>query len=441
MKIVFLTPGTGSYYCGACMRDNALARELHRAGDDVTIAPMYLPLMLDETAHTGTGEVPVFFGGINVFLQQKSALFRQTPAWFDRLLNSADLLRWAARHSHMTSARTHGEMALEMLHVDSSRLGKELEKLLSWLEHTEKPDVVCLSTALLAAFADRLKQRLGAPVVTFFQGEDGFLDGLPEPYRTKCWAALAERLPASDLVLAPSRYYADYMCQRLRQISGAVEVIHNGIQLDGYAPAAQPPDPPVIGYLARMCREKGAELLVDAFIFLARELGDTTTRLHLAGAATAGDEPLIAELKRRLAGAGLAARVAWTPNLSREQKIEFLRGLTLFSVPAVYAEAFGLYVIEAMACGVPVVQPDAAAFTEIIAATGGGVCVPPRDAAALARAWQPLLRDPARRQALSEAGRSGVEKHFSARTMSDRFREAVARLRKPEGREDKRSAG
>ncbi len=432
MKIVFLTPGTGSYYCGACMRDNALAQELHRAGDDVTIAPMYLPLMLDETTLASRPPVPVFFGGINVFLQQKLALFRRTPAFVDRWLNSAGLLRWAARHSHMTSARTHGEMTVEMLHVDTSPLGKELEKLLSWLELTEKPDVVCLSTALLAGFADQLKQRLGAPIVTFFQGEDGFLDGLPEPYRTQCWSALAARLPASDLVLAPTRSYADYMSGRLGRPAETVEVVFNGIQLEGYAPAAPPDGPPAIGYLARMCREKGLEVLVDAFLHLARDLGDPTTRLRIAGAATAGDEVLIKVLQGRIAAAGLTARVDWNPNLTREQKIEFLRSLTLFSVPAVYAEAFGLYIIEAMACGVPVVQPDAASFPEIIAATGGGVCVPPRDAPALARAWQQLLRDPARRQALGAAGRAGVERHFSARTMSERFRQAVARLPRKE---------
>ncbi len=428
MKIVFLTPGTGSYYCGACMRDNALAQELHRAGEDVTIAPMYLPLMLDESALAGNERVPVFFGGINVFLQQKSVIFRHTPAWFDRLLNSTGLLRWAARHSHMTSARTHGEMALDMLNVDSSQLGKELEKLLSWLEQIEKPDVICLSTALLVGFTARLKERLGAPVVTFFQGEDGFLDSLPEPYRARCWAALAAHLPASDLVLAPSRAYANYMGQRLRLNSEVIQVVPNGIQLDGYAVAASPPAPPVIGYLARMCREKGVDVLVDAFISLARDLGDTTTRLRIAGAVTTGDEALLTLLRQRLATAGLAARVDFLPNVTREQKIEFLRGLTLFSVPTAYTEAFGLYIVEAMACGIPVVQPDSASFPEIIAATGGGLCVPPRDPRALALAWQQLLQDPARRQALGRAGRAGVESRFSSRTMSTQFRQAIRRL-------------
>lgn len=428
MKIVFLTPGTGSYYCGACMRDNALGRELQRRGHDVTIAPMYLPLMLDDTALAGLEQVPVFFGGINVYLQQKIALFRNTPAFVDRLLNSTRLLRWAARHSHMTSAREHGEMTLEMLNVETSRFRKEWEKLLAWLDHVGRPDLVCLSNALLAGFASQLKQHFGAPVVLFFQGEDSFLDGLPEPYRSKCWAALAEQLPHSDILISPSRYYADFMRARLNLTPGAMEMVHNGIALGGYDPAAAEPATPTIGYLARMCREKGLEVLVDAFIVLARELGDGTTRLKIGGAATAGDQPLIDELKLRLVKAGLEGRVEWAPNLTREQKIAFLRSLTLFSVPAVYAEAFGLYVIEAMACGIPVVQPDAASFTEIVAETGGGICVRTRDPAALARGWQQLLGNKDERGKLGRAGRLSVEKKFSDRTMGERFAQVTDRL-------------
>jgi glycosyltransferase involved in cell wall biosynthesis len=429
VKIVFLTAGTGSYYCGACMRDNALARELQTAGHDVTIAPMYLPLMLDETTLEGADQVPVFFGGINVYLQQKIPLFRKTPAAFDRLLNSVGLLKWAARHSHMTSARDHGEMALQMLRVDSSPLRKELDKLMEWLAVIQRPHLVCLSNALLAGFTGELKRRLGGvPVVTFFQGEDTFLDGLPEPYRTQCWDALRTGIRISDLLFSPSRFYADFMAQRLGLEAGAIAVVPNGIKLEGYAPAATAPRPPVVGYLARMSREKGLGVFVDAFIALAKTHGDTTTRARIGGACTAGDEPFVAELKRRLDTAGLSARVDWQPNVSREEKAAFLGNLSLFSVPVLYPEAFGLYVIEALASGVPVVQPDAAAFPELVAATGGGLCVPPRDPAALAAAWAQLIADPARRAALGAAGRASVLAKFGARTMAEEFGRAVARF-------------
>ena len=429
MKIVFLTPGTGSYYCGACLRDNMLARELHRLGHDVTILPMYLPLELDDASLPNAGQTPVFFGGINVYLQQKLGLFRKTPAFLDRLLNSPGLLRWAARHSHMTSAREHGEMTLEMLNVETSRLRKETEKLFAWLETTGKPEIVCLSTTLLAGFAAEIKRRLGVPVISFFQGEDSFLDGLPEPYRSQSWQRMREQLDASDAVLAPSRYYAEFMRERLGPAARAIEVVHNGVALEGYTPAA-PADPasPVIGYFARMTRDKGLELFVDAFIALAREHRDTTTRARIGGAATAGDQALIVTMQRRLQEAGLADRVQWSPNLSRTEKIAFLRSLSLFSVPAVYREAFGLYVVEAMACSVPVVQPESSAFPELIGLGGGGVCVPPRDPRALARAWRDLLADPARRATLGREARLSVEKHLSAATMCASFCQVTDRL-------------
>lgn len=431
MKIVFLSPGTGSYYCGACMRDNAMARELMRSGHDVTIAPMYLPLTLDEAAIEGHDKVPIFFGGINVYLQQKMAFFRKTPRIFDRLLNSSRLLRWAARHSHMTSAREHGEMTRAMLNVGESPLRKELDKLLEWLEKIGRPDVVCLSTALLAGLAPELKRRLGAPVVVFFQGEDTFLESLPQPYRTDSWTSLVRQLPHADLLISPSRAYADFMRGRLGLERGRIEVVHNGIALDGYQPAEQPPSPPTIGYLARMTREKGLYILLEAFFMLALELGDNVTRLRIAGTATAGDEPFINQMKQRVANVKLESRVDWLPNITREEKIDFLRGLTLFSVPVTYPEAFGLYVIEAMACGVPVVQPEAASFPEIIAATGGGVCVRPRHVASFALAWRDLLADPARRNEMGRAGRLGVEKRFTARTMAAQFDLLASRLPRP----------
>lgn len=448
MKIVFLTPGTGSYYCGACMRDNMLARELHRAGHEVTILPMYLPLTIDGETLPGLDRTPIFFGGINVYLQQKLSVFRRTPAFLDRLLDGKRLLRWAARHSHMTSAKDHGEMTLQMLNVGASPFRKEWEKLLDWIARIGPPDVVALSNALLAGMTGEIFMRFGCPVIAFFQGEDSFLDGLPEPYRSQSWSAMGSALAQANALLAPSKFYADFMRERLGLAPGAIEVLHNGIALDGFrdaasglgaplmdsgdshhgqdARAASPPH--AIGYLARQTRDKGLELLVDAFIVLARELGDTNTRLKIAGAATAGDEPFIQEMKRRLARAGVAARVAWSPNLPREAKLSFLRGLSLFSVPATYAEAFGLYVVEAMACGVPVVQPESAAFPEILALGGGGECVPPRDAPALARTWQRLLADEPLRRRMGAEGRLSVEKHFSARRMADQFLQVTDRV-------------
>ncbi|MEI6606067.1 MAG: glycosyltransferase family 4 protein, partial [Verrucomicrobiota bacterium] len=232
------------------------------------------------------------------------------------------------------------------------------------------------STVLQAGLIRELKRRLGGvKVICCFQGEDSFLDGLPEPCRNECWRELALRVRDADALVSPSVFYADLMRQRLGPEDLTIHVLPNGIDLAGYAPQADKPGPPVIGFLARLCREKGLEVMVDAFIYLRTVLGYPDARLHLAGAATADNQPLIAALQLRLAAAGLTDQTCWQTNISRADKAAMLAGLSVFSVPAIYPEAFGLYMIEAMACGVPVVQPASASFPEIIARAGVGVLV------------------------------------------------------------------
>jgi len=418
MTLAFLTPGTGSYYCGACMRDNALAKSLHAAGHQVSLLPMYLPLQLDEEKLDQPGN-PIFFGGINVFLQQKLPFFRHTPRWLHNLLNQSCLLRWAAKHSHMTSAREHGEMALAMLHIEDSHFAPELDKLIDFLA-TEKPDILCLGTALQAGIIRQLKQRLKVKVICTFQGEDSFLDGLPEPYRSNCWTELRNRLADADRLVAPSQFYADLMRRRLNAPDLPIDIMPNGIDLEGYLPP-NPTQPPVIGYLARMIREKGLEILVSAFIHLRKNLNHPDARLHVAGACTAGDEALVSTLKLKLASAKLTESVTWYPNVSRKKKSEFLSTLTLFSVPATYPEAFGLYLVEALAAGVPVVQPNASSFPEILATSQAGILVPPNDPIVLAEAWYKLLSDPAKLESLRHDARGAATQSYSVQAMRDRF--------------------
>ena len=418
MNFAFLTPGTGSYYCGACMRDNALAKSLLAAGHRVSLLPMYLPLQLDEEI-LPQAQTPIFFGGINVYLQQNLSLFRHTPRWLNDFLNHTKLLRFAAKRSHMTSARLHGAMALAMLRIEGSHFGKELDKLIDWLA-IEKPDVLCLGTALQAGMIRQLKERLGVKIICCFQGEDSFLDGLPEPFKSQCWAELRERLKDANLLVAPSQFYADLMRNRLDMPDLQIEIMPNGIDLEGYLPP-HPSSPPVIGYLARMTQEKGLAELVSAFIHLRNTLNHPDARLHIAGACTAGDKAFVSSLKKQLAAANLTDSVVWSPNISREEKTIILSTLTLFSVPATYPEAFGLFLIEAMASGVPIVQPRASSFPEIIEESGGGVLVPPGDPIALATAWHELLSSPDALQSFREKGRHAAENHYSVSAMRERF--------------------
>ena len=421
MKVTFLTAGTGSYHCGACMRDNTLVTALHRDGHEVALLPLYLPMQLDEESPPQQRRVPIFFGGINVYLQNKFAFFRHTPRWFDALLNGAGLLRKAASRSHMTSPRDQGEICLAMLRVEQSRFTKELEKLIDWLAVHEQPECIALSTTLFAGMTKELKKRLeDIPVIAFFQGEDTFLDSLPEPYRTGCWDEMKERLVECEMLIAPSRFYAGVMSKRLGISQEKIEVLPNGINLEGYG--RQPSDGPrAIGYLSRMCRDKGLGDMVDAYLLFQSKGNFPECRLKIAGSCPPEDEPFVNEQKQKIETAGLSHLVDWTPNVSREEKARFLGSLTIFSAPMRYAEAFGLCLVEAMASGVPVVNPGGSTFEEIALVTGGGKTVSPGDPGLLACAWEELLGNPEEATAMGERGRRGVEEHYSVKAMKDGF--------------------
>jgi glycosyltransferase involved in cell wall biosynthesis len=232
---------------------------------------------------------------------------------------------------------------------------------------------------------------------------------------------MGRRIGELDGVVAPSRFFAGVMERRLGLPGGQIEVIPNGMALEGYAPASVPPAGPVIGYLARFIRGKGLGTLVDAFIELHRRGRVPGVRLRCAGTMIAEDAPYLEQQKERLRDAGLLERAEFLPNVSREEKITFLQSLSLLSVPASYGEAFGLYLLEAMACGVPVVQPRVAAFPEIVEATGGGVLVDENDSAALATGMEALLLDAQKRSGLGSAALKAVHGDYSMQQMAARF--------------------
>jgi glycosyltransferase involved in cell wall biosynthesis len=421
VTIVQITPGAGAMYCGNCFRDNALVAALRGMGHDVTMVPLYLPLTLDEEDQSA--DSPIFFSGINVYLEQKSAFFRRMPGFLHRLLASRKLLRWAAGKTASTRAADVGDMMLSMLRGEEGRQAGELDELVAWLKKHNHPDVICLSNALLVGMARRMKRELSTRIVCHLQGEDSFLDGLPDSHRDAAWQSLKERCTDVDLFIAPSRYFGDLMVRRLNLSAERVHVIHNGISLDGIEIRSpkkeqQSQAAPVLGYFARMCKEKGLDTLVEAYIHLKNRGKVPRLKLHIGGSCGPADEPFVKELRRRLAAAGYIGEAGFFANLSRAEKLDFLGALSVFSVPARYGEAFGLYLIEAMAAGVPVVQPRTAAFPEIIEATGGGVLCEPGGPKSLAEAIEGLLLNPEQARSLGEAGRQAVFEKFNAGAMA-----------------------
>ncbi len=414
-------------YCGNCFRDNALVTQLRRMGHHALMVPLYLPLTLDEADQSeGT---PLFFSGLNVYFAQKFDCFNKVPNWLRRLFTSGWLLNRLGNFAGKTRGAQVGDLTLSMMRGETGHQARELEQLIAWLKEHEQPDLVCLSNALIAGLAKRLRAELNVPVVCLLEGEDTFLDSLPEPQREDSWAELRKRVADIDLFIAPTRYYAGVMARRAAIPAAKLEHIHNGINLDGFEPSALPDDPPVLGYFARMCPEKGLDSLVDAFIRLRQTGSVPGLKLAVGGGCQPFDNAFVAEQKMKLRNAGLLGDATFSPNLDRDAKLAFYRGLTLLSVPATYGEAFGLYVVEAMASGVPVVAPDDASFPELIEQTEAGVICQKGSAAALAEAIGSLLLDRERLANCADAGRQAAVQTYNIERMAESFVARLAKLR------------
>jgi glycosyltransferase involved in cell wall biosynthesis len=418
VKILYLTGGAGQMYCGSCLRDNALATELISKGHDVTLLPVYTPTRTDEE---NVSNEKVFFGGISVYLEQYVPLFRKSPRWLDRLWDSKLLLELAARRSLSTSPKMLGEMTVSMLKGEAGFQRKEVEKLTEWARHEPPPDIVSLPYSLLIGLAQPIKEALKRPIVCTLQGEDLFLEGLHEPYRSQSLDLIRANTKHVDAFISVSEYYAGFVPEYLGIPPEKIRVVPLGINLQGYEKRKREGGQPfTIGFFARIAPEKGLHVLARVYRQLRASGGIPEARLEAAGYLAPEHRDYFNDIEREMKDAGLAAEFNYRGVVDREKKIAFLRKLDVLSVPATYDEPKGIFLLEAMACGVPVVQPRRGAFTEVVEKTGGGLLVEPDDQDKLAEGILRIYKEPALAERLGESGYEKVREHYSVARMADR---------------------
>src|SRR5262245_28998060 len=417
MRIASITAGAAGMYCGSCMRDNALATALNTLGHETLLLPTYTLIRTDERDVSGG---PIFFGGVNVYLRQKFRLFRRTPWWLDRLFNSRWLLKLVSRFAVSVRAEELGRLTVSMLGGASGEQKKGVDELARWLTDEWKPDVVLLTNVLLSGIVPELKQRLGVPVVATLQGDDIYLESLPAEFKSRCLELIRGNCAGIDGYIATCRYYADFMAGYLGVPRERFHVVYPGINLAGFDGAAPPrtTDVPVIGYFARIAPEKGLHALAEAFIHLRRQPGAPAAKLRFAGYLGAHNRGYLADAWKKLGNAGLAGDVEHADAPTHVDKVRFLHGIDVLSVPAPYREPKGLYVLEALAAGVPVVQPRHGSFPEVIEATGGGLLGNPDDPVDLAAGLRRLLDDAELRREFGRKGQAAVREKFTAERMA-----------------------
>ncbi len=427
MRILSFTGGAGSMYCGSCLRDNALASELLSRGHDVVLTPVYTPTRTDER---NVSKNHVFFGGISVFLEQHSALFRHSPRILDRLWDAEWVIKMASKRQIKVNPKSLGELTVSMLRGEQGFQRKEIDKLLDWLRTEPRFDVINLPYTLLLGLAEPLKRTLNAAVCCTLQGEDLFLDGIGEPYKSESLKLIQSAARQVDAFLPVSRYYQDYMPDYLGLPREKMRLVPLGINLDGYtARPRQRSDVFTIGYFARIAPEKGLNALAEGYRQLRSRPGIGRSRLVAAGYLAPEHEEYLDKVRRDLRSWGLEDEFEYRGEVDRVGKLAFFQNIDVLSVPATYQEPKGIFLFEAMASGVPVVQPLRGAFPEIIENTGGGIIVEPDNPDALADGLLKLWRDPAHASALGAAGAEGVKRHYTVGRMADAAEKVYEEIR------------
>jgi glycosyltransferase involved in cell wall biosynthesis len=269
--------------------------------------------------------------------------------------------------------------------------------------------------------AKPIKAALGAPIACTLQGEDLFLEGLQEPYRSQSLELIRANIKYVDGFIAVSNYYAEFVPEYLGIQPAKISVVPLGINLEGYEKRkSEREEPFTIGFFARIAPEKGLHVLAQAYRELRAADRIPKARLEVAGYLAPEHKPYLADIERAMKGAGLAAEFDYRGVLDRAEKIAFLQTLDVMSVPATYNEPKGIFLLEAMAVGVPVVQPRRGGFTEIVENTGGGLLVEPDNPEKLADGIVRLYREPQLASSLSESGFEKVRQQYSVACMADR---------------------
>ena len=417
MKILSLTAGAASMYCGSCLRDNALAAELIRQGHDVTLLPFYTPTLTDE--ENVSRPQRIFFGGISVYLEQHMPWFRNLRL-LDRILDSPAVIRAFTSGSIAVDPKHLGAMTVSTLKGEFGNQHKEIDKLIDFVRREPAPDIVNIPYALLICLAAPLKRALNRPVVVTLQGEDLFLEALPEPYKNEARELVRSQIGDVDMFIAVSEYYARFMSEYLGIPKTKMRTAPLGVNTSDLAMTIQQRRAPfTIGYFARIAPEKGLHNLADAYKILRKDNRIPPSRLLAAGYLPPEHKGYLEQIASGLNAAGLGNEFVYRGSVDRAKKIQFFHDIDVLSVPSPYHEPKGLYLLEALSCGVPAVQPNHGAFPEIIHRTGGGLLSKTESGPDVADAIYELWKDPPRAEAFGRNGADGVRRHYTLRHMAE----------------------
>lgn len=412
MKIIYIVPSFGgTFYCGNCLRDSVFSKAMKAHGHHAVTLPLYLPHSIEDFVHQT--EVPVFYGAVNIYLKQNFKLFRKMPTWLYSFFNSPFILKYAAKKSGSTRAEGLEEMTISMLKGAEGFQNKELDILINYIKHHEKPDVVHLSNALLMGLAKKIREELQVPVFCSLQDEDVWINAMHENYKPKLWQLMSEKADDVNAFIAVSNFFKVVMQQNMQIAETKLHVVPLGVDPNLYNIQQPATSPQAIGYLSRMNDENGFGIVIDAFIKLKNNPAFSSTKLILTGGKTDDDSHYITQQITKLEKQNLLEYVEFIDDFKTSALPLFFKKISVLSVPVIQGEAFGLYLLEALASGIPIVQPALGAFPEIVETSKAGAIYSPNTADALSKKWDEILGDTSTLNRLSINGRKSVEEIYN----------------------------
>lgn len=419
MKVVYLITGSGgSFYCGNCYRDMIYLKAIRKVpGTQASAIPLYLPP--DESVKDNDIDSNVFFGAVSLYLREKVPFLRNMPSFFDRILDSAPMLKMASKRAGTTRTEGMEDMTLNMITGEKAFPEKELTRLIDHLLKEGKPDIIHLSNALVIGLAKQIKSRIDVKVVCSLLNEDDWINEMAEPWQTQAWNLIAEEEKYVDAFLTPSSYYKNFFISKTGISGNIVNVVPLCLEPGELLNIPKKDNWPAIGYFCRVSFHNGFDKLVDAFILLRENNRLPNLTLHVSGGYTGDDKPFISSQIKKIKSAGLEKSVKLYPEFMGNSKTDFFGNIDLLSVPVRKYDGYGLYILEANAAGVPVIQPSTGAFPEIIERTGGGVTYTKDDAEGLADAIEEILYNREQLNAFSSNGKNNVLKKLSLERMSE----------------------
>ncbi len=419
MRVIHILAGAGGKYdCPNCRRDRALIGALK--SHDVKMVPvsLYLPLLLDPAELEVNA--PVFFGAINIYLQEKSGFFRKTPRFLDALWDLNPLLKLAGEMGQSTEAKGLEELTISMLQGEEGRQKKEVKRLVDWLKTEGKPDVVHLSNALLLGLAKPIATRLKIPVICSLQDEDSWINSMRTEYWQRTWQTMAEQAKYVTTFVPVSDYFSNLMQEKLSLSSSQLKTVPIGLDLHLYKRNAIDLTSPTLGYLSPFRARGGLAKLIITLKDLIKE----HPNINLEAASWGGeDEPqYLRYIKELISKYQLEDRVKLLPKQTRQEQIEFFQRITLFSNPTSVPEAFGIYLIEAMASGVPIIQQNTGGYPEILS-KGGGILLNDEKQETLTECISNLLKNEDKLKSLSNDAYNSAQQFFTANEMAQQIME------------------